>query len=324
MLTGSSAVNVAPLSWGSAGRWGASATAPPAKRATKRMKEEPAVIHSIFMECAAITTDPYWVNVFKKAAIGKMPPQSMFRSEGKLGQISYKRGSRIALCPLSENIFTTFTDVVKFFQYHAGMYSDADRESLAREEQETIEAMSTTTYTWATCARKKRTSLLTAFINTTAKSLRLTKIEKTRLADFIHHSILTRVFGKDNIVITPTGQSIEFIHGLMWDGHGRRFFTDLPTPRVKWRDTACPLPAISSSPPKTLVKPFSYLTELSNFLEAITRVCESKEVMPPIVTIQATGIAQPAHGYHNDASAGMGASSGSSNAMSIAIPSITR
>ena len=63
----------------------------PTTSKVKRKRPEKKVVNEIFEECSKITTDPYWISIFKDCARDKFPRGFSYKN----GLITHRRGNKI-------------------------------------------------------------------------------------------------------------------------------------------------------------------------------------------------------------------------------------
>lgn len=188
----------------------------------KKAKVQPSIVNEIFDECAKVTTDPFWVERFNKAAVGKFSRGFSYRN----GYLIYKKPTReLKLCvPL--NPYEAVSACIAFFA-KAGIVSPYDQDmQQERMKESLLEMKKAQTANWAIISRRKkiRNSLLATFMERQAKKYNLTTLEFRQLNEIINTGFILGFFGSKNIMVDNC--NISEIKGLIFDNKTRRFSLD--------------------------------------------------------------------------------------------------
>jgi hypothetical protein len=191
----------------------------PAKKKRGRGVKE--VVHPIFAECAQLTTDPFWVEKFNQAAIGKFPPKFGYRD----GIFVFKRANKSETMELSDNVYEAMYATMAFFQSKGLIFSPSD-EQLIRESQEAQHRreMNLPPATWVDINKKTQECMISYYILELHEIMGLSLSEKEQLRQTIRVGISNNFFGKHNIQVNQN--RIHTIGGLLWDGTKRIFYID--------------------------------------------------------------------------------------------------
>lgn len=206
----------------------------------RKVKAKPIVVHSIFQECAQMTTDPYWLEIYESAALGKFPRGFLFKD----GYLTYKRGTKITKLFVPSNVTEAFPLCTNFFTSTAGLMSIEDQERAKRDyEIHTQECSTVQNYTWNDIKSKRlKQLLLGTFIAELAKMYDLTPKEKNEASTLINLGFFLGYFQSCH-VIYESGR-IRCITGLQYCLETRAFSIDptytpkAPKPKGK-HETEC-------------------------------------------------------------------------------------
>lgn len=189
------------------------------KKNKSKNKALPIVVHEIFAKCAKITTDPFWIEKFNKAAFNKFNRGFSFRD----GYLVYKKANREMKLHLSTTPEEAVIACISFYA-KAGVISPSDQTSQQDILYETLlEKRKKLTSSWATVSKRKkiRASLLANYINTLANKHNLTNREIGQLSEILHSGFILGYFPSKNITLED--ERIIQIKGLIFDEEKRKF-----------------------------------------------------------------------------------------------------
>ena len=184
-------------------------------RKTKKKK----VLHPIFTQCAKLTTDRFWKNLFEKASFGKFLRGYTINRE----YLIYKRGSKSDSVFIPNSPHEAYSVCVSFFQSTANIYSDEDLKKI-REEQRLIQLQEQLREkTWSKTLKRQKEVLIEAYIFDLKKKYSLGVEQGKKLEDLIKIGLLYNYFNKDNIILD--NGIISDIKGLKYDETKGEFTT---------------------------------------------------------------------------------------------------
>lgn len=185
----------------------------------KRGRGVKSIIHPLFSECAHLTADPFWIEKFTQAAIGKFPPKFGFRD----GIMVFKKGNKSKTIELPDNVYEAMGAAIAFFQSNGLIFSPTD-ERLIREVQEAQYRLEENLppATWIDINKKTQECMLSYYIIELHSVMELSLAEKEQLRQTIRVGISNNFFGKHNIQVQ--NNRIHAINGLLWDGEKRVFY----------------------------------------------------------------------------------------------------
>lgn len=190
------------------------ATQSPTK--TKKSKSVITLTHAIFLECAKLTMDPYWVKVFTQAAYDKLPKRFSCRNN----QLHFKRGQKITSIDLPAKPIPAYELCLDFFKRFGGLYSELD-EAETRRQQELADELQLMPQIWTKVKKKMRTIMIENYIESLVRSHGLDHEQKDDLHQVLNLGIVFGYFNKDNIYIT--GRKIAHVEGLVFDADTKTF-----------------------------------------------------------------------------------------------------
>jgi hypothetical protein len=178
------------------------------------------IVNPIFAECAKVTTDPFWIEKFTQASIGKFPRKFTFHD----GVLTYRKGAKTNSVELSSDAFQATQTSLEFFRAHGGIFSTIDQDNSNNVQttgtfQETIQPV-----TWKSASKKDRDVLISYFLIAMKKIMNLSDSEVDQLDVTIKVGVFDKYFGDHNITIT--NNQVYSIGGLLWDEAKRKFYID--------------------------------------------------------------------------------------------------
>lgn len=200
------------------------ATAPKQKkRKSKAIKQ---VLYPLFMQCAELTNDPFWVNLFITAGYGKFPKKFTYKD----GTLVYKKSSKMFSVDIPQVSHEAIYVCMDFFRTHGGIVSDIDLENIRREQyaEAELESELIEDITWSKLSKKVKDVLIDLYVETLTNRLLLTKEETKNLRYRINIGIILGYFNSSNILLE--GKCISEIDGLLFDQKDRIFTID---PNIK-------------------------------------------------------------------------------------------
>lgn len=189
--------------------------APMKTRKTRGAKE---VVHKIFTECALVTQDPFWVDKFNTAAMGKLPSKFTYHD----GVITYRKGAKCHTLEVSGNPHEAASACMEFFRSNGGIFSPSDEQHSLELQYARSHAVSTQQLTWADANKKVQECMLSYYVMDMKASMTLKDNEVEQLRQTIRLGISNKYFGKHNIRVESN--RIHSIEGLLWNDVTREFY----------------------------------------------------------------------------------------------------
>jgi hypothetical protein len=199
--------------------WAKTSAVTPAPK-TKRVRTKE-VVHQIFVECAKVINDPFWIEKFNSASVGKLPTNFYFNND----ILTYKKGAKCDTLALSHNPIEAAEKCMEFFRKHKGMFSPLDQQLALDKKNDRIQSMTNAdALTWENANKKTKECLISYFITDQIAVMKLTNEQGEQLRRVINNGLFVKLFDKNNITIMDN--RIFSIGGLLWDPHTQIFFID--------------------------------------------------------------------------------------------------
>jgi len=190
--------------------------APQRSRKTRGTKE---IVNKIFADCAAVTQDPFWVDKFNNAAMGKLPNKFNFHD----GILTYKKGAKHNSIEVPNNPYEASHACMEFFRSNGGIFSPIDEQhSLELQYMRAHAVLNQQQLTWADANKKVQECLLSYYVTDMKNIMGLTNTELEQLRQTIRLGIANKYFGKHNIRVE--NNRIHSIAGLLWNNDTRTFY----------------------------------------------------------------------------------------------------
>lgn len=193
------------------------------KRKSKAVKQ---VLHPLFIQCAELTNDPFWVNLFITAGYGKFPKKFTYKD----GTLVYKKSSKMFSLDVPQVSHEAIYACMDFFRTHGGIVSDIDLENIRREQyaEAELEAEMAEDISWSKLSKKVKDVLIDLHVETLTNRLQLNREETKNLRYRLNIGIILGYFNTSNIILD--GKCISQINGLLFDITDRTFSID---PNIK-------------------------------------------------------------------------------------------
>lgn len=177
------------------------------------------IVHKIFSDCAMVIKDPFWMEIFTSASMGRFPPKFNYSD----GILNYKKGMRNQHLEVSNNPTEAAHACMEFFRSNGGLFSPLDiktsNELQLVRSQEPVPPL-----TWALANKKLQECLLSNYVIYMKDIMGLSRLEMEKLRQVITLGIINKYFGKHNIHVD--NNRIFSIEGLLWDNERRDFYID--------------------------------------------------------------------------------------------------
>lgn len=197
----------------------------PIESTRPKVTKEKAAIHPIFLECVQFTNDPFWRDKFILASNNKLPKGFNYSN----GILSYQKTTTIFSIVLPQNPIETANVFIDFLRSKGNIYSVKDQEYSALIYNTT--AYELPPITWKDSKSALKECLLIKYISTMRDNMNLTTDEVKDLNYVIRSNISSKIFNKDNIIIS--GNCIHSITGLLYNPDTHRFYVDPSIKNVK-------------------------------------------------------------------------------------------
>lgn len=199
------------------------------KQKVRKTKGAKDATHKIFVECANVTQDQFWVEKFINGSIGKFPSKFSFHD----GLLSYRKGSKCNTLEVSNNPYEASQACMEFFRSNGGIFSPIDEQnSLELQYTRSHMALTQQQLTWGDANKKEQEGMLSYYITDMKEIMRLSDSESEQLRQTIRLGVVNKFFGKHNV--TVENNRIQSIGGLLWNNETRKFYID---PQLKPNST---------------------------------------------------------------------------------------
>lgn len=263
---------------------------PGAPTRAKKSRPAPKIVHTIFNECAALTTDAFWQTTLKQCSQGKFPRNFLFKENC----LTYKRGTKTQRIEIPDNAVDALTISVDFFRNMAGIRSQNDKEREQRQlEEKLLELGSLEDYSWSELTHKIQDLLISAFVETVSNSLepKLTFAQQNQLTTIINLGFLLGYFTSTSV--NYVDGHILGIKGLVYDANKKEFildFSQTSVPKIA-KSKSKIIPAEEYLNPKTRANfdrraSVSFLSHWISFINSLSN--SSKPPSTPASTEPAT------------------------------------
>jgi len=181
------------------------------KSASTKTTKKRKVLHPIFAECATLTTDRFWKDLFEKASFGKFIKGFTINRD----YLIYKRGTKSDSVLIPNSPHEAYSVCVSFFQSSAKIYSDEDLKKIHEEERLMQLEEQLKERTWSKTRKRQAEVLIDAYICELKAKYNLGTEPGKKLEDLINIGLLYNYFNKDNIILEDG--MISEIKGLKYD-----------------------------------------------------------------------------------------------------------
>ena len=197
----------------------------PVKATTVKNKKTKEIVNEIFLRCAEVTSDPFWAEKFRLAAIGKFPNCDQSKFTYTNGTLTHKKGTKTVKLVVSSDPRQAAEECKDFFRVNRSIYSPTD-ENLALEKKfaRSSSLMDAEELSWEKANKKIRECLISHFVNDQSEAMRLTSEQSKQLNQLINVCLFRKYFDKNNIFLV--NDRIYNITGLMWDVQNEVFYID--------------------------------------------------------------------------------------------------
>lgn len=186
---------------------------------TRKVRGNKEVIHRIFADCAKVVLDPFWIDKFNNAAIGKFPSKFSFND----GILTFRKGTKNPSIEVSNNPAEAAIACMEFFRSNAGIFSPLDEQNSAQLQHARSHG-DQQQLSWADANKKVQECMLSYYVADMKRVMTLKDSEAEQLRQTIRLGISNKYFGKHNIRVE--GNRIHTIGGLVWNNESREFYID--------------------------------------------------------------------------------------------------
>lgn len=199
----------------------------------KRTRVAAPVNIELFEKSSELCDDPFWVDLLRKAQIGKFPSKFSYKD----GMLQYKHTQKVNRQALSINPTVALTEFITFIQENGNIYSPADRkEEIKRRKERPLP----TNITWGKLPNKQKIQSVCEFMRVERENKDLSSSEMLQLQYIMNHGFAMGYFHKNNIKLEM--YTILEIKGLVFIEEERKY--DIDTTIAK------PLKSSSKAKPK--------------------------------------------------------------------------
>jgi len=204
----------------------------------RKSKNTNTVIFPIFLECAQLTTDPFWISFFTSASYGKFPRGFLYKD----GYITYKKGNKMQQLEIPSSPIEALPVCMTFFSSMAGIMSQMDQVKARQDYDNTsMEFPSLHNCTWMDIKKKKiKEMLINIYVDDLVQQYHLNDDQKNKVKSLINVGFILEYFSPQNIQFT--NGRIQNIIGLEYNSSDKTFYINnaylskLPDQRKKKRD----------------------------------------------------------------------------------------
>lgn len=195
-------------------------------RRTKAGRQKQAVF-PLFEECASLTDDPFWKELFSKASMGKFPSGFMYKE----GYLTHRRGTRTCKILLSTDPIIASGEVIAFLKEKDHIQSDNDRKIEDENLQEELIPIPEISE-WNQLKKHKKLLglILGEYVELVVEQMGLDRKQKDQLITVINASNLQGYL--TNETVSVCAGKILAIEGLYFDS-AVGLFAMTPPARVK-------------------------------------------------------------------------------------------
>jgi hypothetical protein len=185
---------------------------PIVQRDTTSRKKGAVVYHKIFADCAAISSDPFWCDIFTEAASNQLPPYFSYTN----GELKYRKRGVASIIQVPSDPITASLLLMKTFEEKSNLISP-NRPIVNQLITPAVREL----ITWSSLSANNRLCLRLRYIHDVAREKKLSKNEINQLRQLINIGFTQRYF--DTHSITMNYDRISQLSGLLWHEPERRF-----------------------------------------------------------------------------------------------------
>jgi hypothetical protein len=193
------------------------AVVPQRAKKTRGTKE---IVYKIFADYALMINDPFWVDKFNTAAMGKLPPKFNYHD----GMLTYKKGAKSNSLDISNNSYDVAHACMEFFRSNGGIFSPMDEQISLELQYSRAQIIMTQQLTWGDANKKVQDCMLSYYVTDMKQIMTLTNLEVEQLRQTIKLGIANKYFGKHNIRVE--NNRIHSVDGLLWNNETRSFYVN--------------------------------------------------------------------------------------------------
>jgi hypothetical protein len=169
-------------------------------KAKRAPKTAPQVVYPTFEECSRLTSDPFWSDIFAKAARNQFPTQFQFRNNN----LTFKARNKIqtqAITP--DDPAKTLSDCMMFMKATAGLHSARDTQIRDAEESDKVARREVAhNITWSSLrSAKQRIGYILDFIRHFSAANKLSSAKASQLENIIRMGLLSGMLTEANIIM---------------------------------------------------------------------------------------------------------------------------
>jgi hypothetical protein len=187
----------------------------------RKTKETKNVVNKVFSDCADAIDDPFWIEKFHSASLGRLPRCFNYSN----GVLVYRKTNKknILELPLNSDPIEIAYMCMEFFRSNAGIFSPLDKQNTIQYQYaQSQDMINKPSLTWGTSNKKMQQCLLNHYIMDMKTTMGLTNKEGENLRQIILLGIANKYFSKNSIHLK--NNRIHQIDGLLWDVDNRVFY----------------------------------------------------------------------------------------------------
>ena len=242
----------------------------PVMAATNKSKKTKVkeIVNEIFVECAKVTDDPFWVEKFNLAAVGKFPANFYFYEN----TLTYKKGAKNNKVVLTSNPRDAALAFMNFLRTNKSIFSPSDEQTtldIQFNRQKISSSTNIESLTWDIATKKNKECLISYFIVDMTKMMNLEPEQSEQLREVIKVGIFLNLFDKNNI--TLNNNRIFSIGGLLYDPLNKVFYIDPNLTRTT--SYSCPKKKTTNNIPKDTIPQFGVKWEkyIGSYIQQIDK-----------------------------------------------------
>jgi hypothetical protein len=188
---------------------------------TRKTRGTKDIVNKIFSDCAAVTTDPFWIDKFTNAAMGKLPHKFSYHD----GSLTFRKGAKCHSLEVSHNPYEASHACMEFFRVNGGIFSPMDEQnSMVLQYSRAHDVSTQQQLTWGDSNKKVQECMLSYYVTDMKNIMKLSNTEVEQLRQTIRLGIGNKYFGKHNIRIE--NNRMHTITGLLWNNETKIFYID--------------------------------------------------------------------------------------------------
>ena len=177
---------------------------------TNKKAQKPTLKYKIFEDCAELTDDPYWKNIFINAAYDKFPRGFMIKDD----MIIYRKGKSVNNTSINKNGMDLMHSVIKFMKEMTGIESNMEKEKQKELINERLaNDKNFAEYKWSDIKRKLvKDLLISEYLNKVSWQRELAEKDRSELFNLVKIGFLIGQLNNNDVIFE--GGQVTGINGL--------------------------------------------------------------------------------------------------------------